>query len=407
MHYTPAWVKRDAKTYRRVRGDERDVLSPLCAPCREADARAFAALMRHLRSIDEAQRTVILVQVENECGHMGLDRDYAEDTAALFRSAVPPALMEALAAHPERHAPALAAAWNAAGRRKAGTWSEVFGDLDAEAFSAWHVARYVDAVAAAGKAAYPLPMYVNAWLITPGDERAGRWPGGGPSANVLDVWKAAAPHIDLLAPDFYQPKVEELSAAYARPDNALFVPEIKMHPYYAAFTFPVLARFGGLGIAPFGVETAGKGAPPSVALVEFSRVYGLLRPLLPLLARHQGTGRLRSFVQDADPKQVVRVGPRVALVASFAKRYDLEAPLGGGLVLEMAPDDLVIAGMNVDVGVRDLHAPLGSVREAILSIDEGRFDGERWIPARRLNGDERRIRLGPEGGILRVKLHLP
>jgi hypothetical protein len=410
MHYTPAWVKRDPETYRRVRGpggDERDILSPLCAACRDADARAFAALMRHLHSIDDAQRTVILVQVENECGLMGLDRDYAEDAAVLFHSSVPPALMEALTAHPERHAPALAAAWNAAGRRAAGTWSEIFGNLDAEAFSAWHVARYVDAVAAAGKEAYPLPMYVNAWLITPGDERAGRWPSGGPTANVLDVWKAAAPHVDIVAPDFYQPKVEQWAALYARPDNALLVPEIRLHPHYAAFAFPVLARFDGLGIAPFGVDAASGGGATSAALAEFVRSFRLLRPLLPLIARHQGTGRLQSIVQDVDAKQVVSIGPRVALVASFPKGYDLEGPIGRGLALALAPDDLVLAGVSLDVVVRDRAASLSSSRQPIVSIDEGTFDGDRWIPGRRLNGDERRVRFGAEGGILRVRLHLP
>jgi hypothetical protein len=32
------------------------------------NARAFAAVMQHLRSIDKAERTVILMQVENETG---------------------------------------------------------------------------------------------------------------------------------------------------------------------------------------------------------------------------------------------------------------------------------------------------------------------------------------------------
>jgi hypothetical protein len=392
MHYAPAWLKRDAETYRRVRGpagEERDILSPFCAACRDADARAFAALMRHVREIDESQRTVIFVQVENECGLLGTDRDYSQGATTAFRSNVPPLLLNALASG------------------RAGTWSEVFAEQDAEAFSAWHVARYVDAVAAAGKQEYPLPMYVNTWMITPGDERAGRWPSGGPTSHVLDVWKAAAPHVDLLAPDFYQPKVEELAAAYARPDNALYVPEIRLHPYYAAFAFSVLARFDGLGLAPFGVDDDG-GDAAAAALRQFGRTFRLLRPLLPLIAQHQGTRHLRSIVQDVDPKQVVRLGPRVALVASFSKGHDLEAPLGCGLVLEKAPDDLIIAGLNLELAVRDLDAPLGGrPRDLVLSIDEGTFDGERWIPRRRLNGDERRIRFGADGGILRVTLQLP
>jgi hypothetical protein len=414
MHYAPAWVKRDASTYRRVvgpGGDEREILSPTCTASREADARAFAALMRHLRSTDEAERTVILVQVENETGLMGTDRDYSEEAKRLFRSAVPDALTGYLSAHRSALAPSLDAAWAKGGRLETGTWSAVFGEMAPEAFSAWHVGRYVDAVAAAGKEAYPLPMLVNAWLINPGDERAGRWPSGGPTTHVLDIWKAAAPHVDLLAPDFYQPKVREIAALYARPDNPLLVPEIALSPHYAAFAFPILAGFDGLGVAPFGVEAPGEG-DPGAGLKAYARTYRVLRPLLPLVARHQGTGRLHAIVQDVEPRQVTRIGSRVALVASFPRPYDLNAPLGGGLVVELAPDDLVVAGCGIDFVVRDLEAPLvdphqWALRQPVLSIDEGTFEGERWVPGRRLNGDERWVRLPDEGVILRVRLRLP
>jgi len=414
MHYAPAWVKRDSSTFRRVvgpGGDEREILSPTCAAARDADARAFAALMRHLRSTDEAERTVILVQVENETGLMGTDRDYSEDAKRLFRSAVPDELARYLSAHSATLAPSLEEAWAKAGRRETGTWSEVFGEMAAEAFSAWHVGRYVDAVAAAGKDVYPLPMSANAWLINPGDERAGRWPSGGPTVHVLDVWKAAAPHVDVLAPDFYQPKVQEIAALYARPDNPLFVPEIALSPHYAAFAFPILARFDGLGVAPFGVEAKAEG-DAAAAPTEYARAYGVLKPLLPLVARHQGTGRLHAIVQDVEPRQVLRIGSRVALVASFPRPYDLRGAIGGGLVLELAPDDLVVAGRGIDFVVRDLDAPLvdphqWATRQPVLSIDEGTFDGERWVPGRRLNGDERWVRLPDEGAILRVRLRLP
>jgi hypothetical protein len=294
--------------------------------------------MKHLRSIDEAERTVILVQVENETGLMGADRDHSEEATRLFRSAVPEELASYLVTHRDALGPSLATAWAAGGRRAAGSWIEVFGEMAAEAFSAWHIGRYVDHVAAAGRQAYPLPMYVNAWLVNPGDERAGRWPSGGPTTHVLDVWKAAAPHLDLLAPDFYQPKVQEIAALYTRPDNPLFVPEIALSPHYAAFAFPILARFDGLGVAPFGVEGKGGEGKESAGLAEHARSYRVLRPLLPLLARHQGTGRLQAIVQDLDSQQVLRVGSRVALVARFPQAYALDGPIGRGLVLELAPD---------------------------------------------------------------------
>src|SRR3546814_2301626 len=48
-----------------------------------------------------------------------------------------------------------------------GTWSAVFGPIAEQAFNSWYTARYVDAIAAAGKAVKPLPMYTNASLSDP------------------------------------------------------------------------------------------------------------------------------------------------------------------------------------------------------------------------------------------------
>jgi beta-galactosidase GanA len=59
-------------------------------------------------------------------------------------------------------------------------------------------------IAAAGKAVYPLPLYVNAALRDPLKPGApGTYESGGPTDNVLNIWKAEAPAIDVLAPDNY------------------------------------------------------------------------------------------------------------------------------------------------------------------------------------------------------------
>ena len=96
-------------------------------------------------------------------------------------------------------------------------------------FHAWAVAKYVGQVAAAGKAVYPLPLYVNAALRDPLKPGApGTYESGGPTDNVLPIWKAEAPAIDVLAPDIYMPNTAaylKVLDLYHRPDNALFVPE--------------------------------------------------------------------------------------------------------------------------------------------------------------------------------------
>jgi len=409
MHYTPEWVKRDRARYKRVigaRGKEMEILSPLCEAARDADAWAFGAVMQHLRSIDESDRTVIMVQVENETGLLGTDRDYSEEAARLYRDPVPAELMAFLGRTRDTLAASLKAAWAAANFRPSGTWQEVFGDLAPEAFSAWHVARYVDVVAAAGKQAYPLPLYVNDWLVEGSAERPGRWPSGGPTEHVLDIWKAAALHIDILAPDIYYPKYFDVCAQYTRPDNALFVPETNPVPYFAAHALLTFAHFNGIGYSPFGIDNFLENGAVAPAAAEFEDLYRILRPLLLLIAHYQYTDRLhpilQGIAQGEDWAYAIRLGTQLAASVEFTGRYDPEKARGRGLIIELGADDFVVAGARFKVNFRELEGP---PRDApFLTLEEGTFEGERWVPARRLNGDELRVELPEQSKILRVRL---
>ena len=192
-YYAPAWVKRDTKRFRRAEvekgkkftrieafhGMSYSTLSYLCDATREADARAFAELMRHIRAADEAESTVIAVQVENETGLMGAAREHSDEADALFAGKVPKEFADYMKAHTDTMAEDIAAAVKAGAAQ--GSWEEVFGSAAEELFSAYHVAGYVGAVAAAGKAAYPLPMTANCWLNQGGG--AGTYPSGGPVAR--------------------------------------------------------------------------------------------------------------------------------------------------------------------------------------------------------------------------------
>ena len=97
--------------------------------------------------------------------------------------------------------------WESKGSVKAGTWKEVFGDtpFTKEFFMAWQYADYIDEVARVGKEQYPLPMFVNAWLVQYPEQLPGGYPTGGPVSRVIDIYKAAAGHLDILTPDIYLP----------------------------------------------------------------------------------------------------------------------------------------------------------------------------------------------------------
>ncbi len=76
-HYVPEWVKTDYKRFPRMHikgGYPVESITPLSEEAMKADAKAFAAMMQHVKEAD-AQRTVIMIQVENEVGLLGDSRD--------------------------------------------------------------------------------------------------------------------------------------------------------------------------------------------------------------------------------------------------------------------------------------------------------------------------------------------
>ncbi len=159
--YVPAWVKTDQQRFPRAErsdGAGEEILSAFSETNCDADARAFAALMKHLREFDGSKHTVIMVQVENEIGMIPEARDHSVIANKLFSEPVPKELMGYLEQHRDALIPEFSELWENTGFKTSGTWEEVFGPgiNTEEIFTAWFYSRYTDRVAAAGKAEYSL-----------------------------------------------------------------------------------------------------------------------------------------------------------------------------------------------------------------------------------------------------------
>jgi beta-galactosidase GanA len=428
--YVPDWIKRDRTTYfraRDARGDEMDAISPFCDAALRADQHAFSAIMHHIREFDGHDHTVLFMQVENETGLIRTDRDYSAAATRAFEAAVPSGLVAYLEANRDYLTAPLQSAWKQSGYRKSGTWTELFGDLAPEAFSAWCVSTYVDKVAEAGKAEYPIPYYINVALINTGAARPGEWPSGGATIHVFDIWKALAKHIDIIAPDIYRTDFPEVASLYNREDNVLFVPETGFSPYYAPYVFTTLAE-NGIGFSPFGIDPGNShidsdpgdepqnsdsaspsqgGALPAAAS-SLEENYRVLRPLLPLIARNRYRGTLFPIVLGMYRHEAVAIplGDSLAAVVHFDEKFaaETQAHRAGGIIVKLAPDTFIVAGHGFHIDWAELK---GVPRNAeYLSIEEGTFDGDRWIVKRVLNGDEEDTTLRPhQPRILQVRLN--
>jgi beta-galactosidase GanA len=378
--YAPVWVKQDTHRFPRVveHGAEVEILSPQGADTVQADARAFAALMQHIKQVD-TDHTVLMMQIENEVGVLGDTRDHSDAANRAFGSPVSAELTTYLKAHHDVLYPRLRELWDANGDKTAGTWAQVFGDTERadEIFMAWHYARFIQTVAAHGKAAYNIPMYVNTWLA--GDETTpGNFPSGCPEPWVVDVWKAAGSALDFYSPDLYSDNFAEWSRRYHREGNPLFMPEARGGATGAANVFYALGEEAGIGFSPFGIddEMDPKG--------DLAASYGEIASLAPLLLEHQSAGDMHGFVLDQNHSSVDFTMSGYTLHVSLDEIFGSHSDSGFGLIMATGPDEFLGAGK----GFRVTFTPRTGMHAGIATVDEGRFDDGKWIAGRRLNGDE-------------------
>lgn len=389
--YTPAWVKRNQERFPLAQsqtGVSQQILSPFSKDNLQADVNAYSALMRHIKSVDSKARTVIMVQVENEIGMLPSARDYHPTANNAFQQAVPETLISYLQQHKDLLVPEIKQRWQANGFKTQGNWETIFGKSLAtdEIFIAWYFARYAQTVAAAGKAIYPLPTYVNAALNRPG-AAPGEYPSGGPLPHVLDIWKAAAPDIDLLSPDFYNPNFTQWNDLYTRQGEGLFIPEIRFDANNAAKAFYALGHYGALGFSPFSIESTDKPLAEPIA-----KAYKILQPLIPLITTAKSQKQLAgALVDKKNPEQRIQLGNIIFTVKHdytlgwSDKAKDELWPESGALIIQTSAEEFYVAGTGVVVTMR-------SAQEKILlgidSIFEGTFVNGEWQQGRSLNGDE-------------------
>lgn len=394
--YPPVWVKRDTQRFPRVIIDGRPTttLSTFSPALREADAKAFHALMEHIRTVD-TDHTVLMMQVENEVGVLGASRDHSPAAEQAFAGEVPQQLMTYLTAHKASLNDELRTLWDANGAKTHGTWTEIFGNSARadEIFMAWHYARYLEAIAAAGKSADPLPMYNNTWLGG-GDTPPGNYPSGGSQPRVIDIWKAAGNSLDMQCPDLYASDFYGWTTRYHRPDNPLFIPETNGGSTGAANVFYAFGEQAALGFSPFAIDNGmhGKRWPGQTGEQfkqgqdDLAASYHAIAEIEPFILTAQQSGDIHGFVLDKNHPQVDFVMHGLTVHVSLDQIFGNHTQSGYGLIIEESPNHFLGAGKGFRVSFipRDPKAP----EVGIASIDEGHFENNTWTPGRRLNGDE-------------------
>jgi len=298
-------------------------------------------------------------------------------------------------------------------------WTEVFGRDADEFFQVWHVATFIGKIAAAGKAIYPLPLYVNGSIRNPLDPG---WPPtyqvGGPNDNVFELWKAAAPAVDILSPDIYIRDSEaylKVLELYSRPDNALFVPETIGFGAITRFFFSALG-YGAIGYAPFGMDNVrvrlkADGNPMSAEEMYGATAlnYRLIKPMARQIAQWNLEGRIQTAVQmSVDPdaprgNSVDRVNYITDKTLHF-EDWDAdiafgtfqrlarttsqpEEPDGRILVTELGNGQFLLAGYHCRVMFRPAKENKGRSWQYLV-VEEGNYVDGAFKADRIRNGDQ-------------------
>ena len=436
MEYTPRWVNQDPARFARTLqpdGTPTAVLSCHCDTNRIADQTAFCRLMEILRDYDGEEQTVIAVQIENEPGILGpVRRDFGPDGARDFAADVPQALLDYAAEHPQSR---LAAFWQAAGKHPGGNWTTVFGRYGAEACSAWHTARYIDQIAAAGRAVHDVFLYANVWLdgASEGDawDLGGlEYPCGGAVSKSLDVWYAACHSLDAIAPDIYAPDPQrhlENQTIYANPEQGwpLFVPESHAAGLNATLMFHAIGRLGAIGYHIFGSESClDEQGELRESARPMQRSFAMINAAMPLILKHRSDGRMQAILQRAgsanrhlacggwkcaayfqgggEPWNAMDFRHHQAIESERVPVTDIRSESGRALLFQVDDNEFYLVGHRVRLQFHRpepddgsipaiwLNAGMQANSTETLYVEEGEFVDGRFVVRRIRSGDEAR-----------------
>jgi beta-galactosidase GanA len=433
--YVPYWVKQDYKRFPRIQikgGKTLELLSTFGDATRDADARAYRALMRHIKETDGQRHTVVMIQVENEVGVLRDSRDRSAPANRAFAGPVPRELMSYLQQHKDTLSPELREVWAANGSKTSGTWEEVFGpgkpdsvDMPIqttsppmsreehetswrqlhwpvdEIFMAWNYARFVGKVIEEGKAEYNIPMYVNAWLQQPNHAWPGSYPSGGPLPQVHDIWRAGAPAADVLAPDLYLEYFDEVCERFTRNGNPLFIPETSAN---AANVMSAFGKYNAIAFSPFGIE---RSVGPDT---ELAAAYRVISQLAPAIAAQQGKGTITAVrMNRGDAPLNVKLGDYTLDLAYIGTGRVPIAPEPAAAgqprpqgAAAQGPPPVQAAAILIAAGPNEFYfgAAAGGLQIGFTpttpgprivglgDVQEGKFVDGKWRVVRQLGGDD-------------------
>jgi len=235
---------------------------------------------------------------------------------------------------------------------------------------------------------------------------------------MLDLWKAAAPDIDILSPDTSKQPSENfrmIVSRYARPDNPYWSPEAGRTMTGARVFFYALANYNTIGFGAYGFD-GGSGPELGDQFVDLAADYRLVDAAMPAIIDLQQKGKLRAAIEEEVVRGKNLIFDRYHLLVRFRPQSAVvppgtaapTVPSGRVLVGELGPDEFLILGFDSAV---DFQPVAGSDYTAaqFLQVEQGIYENGAWkqtARGRTYQGsyDPPSVSLPAQGAIYRVKL---
>ena len=315
--YVPAWVKTNPKRFPRhtlADGKTLEILSPFSEENMKADAKAYEALMHHIKEVDK-KNAVIMTQVENEPGCFDGYRDMSTSALKAWQSPMPSEMIEYLKVNKGKLFPALEKLWGDNGYKTKGTWEEILGKstesgeykfYTEELFMAYQYSKYINYIAGLGRKKLDLPAFCNAWKYN----KLGFYPHGTCNPHVLDAYRAGGNSIDFYSPNTYTLDYDDLFKGFTMGGNTLFIPESGLVPAGAIYS---IAEFNSIGFSPFGIDGERVKSPESATELKILKeVYATLGTNMELLTSLYNTNKMRGlYVNSKKTEHVIEIGDYV------------------------------------------------------------------------------------------------
>lgn len=417
--YAPNWVKLDQVRFPRT-VDNQDkptkILSMFSGEILEVEKKTFKKFMEHVKAFDQDHQTVLMIQVENEVGILGSTRDYSEDANKAFMNQVSENLVRYIN---QKDKGILSMGMNEYFDGDGADWKSVFGDRAEEVFMSYHYGQYINELALVGKSVYDLPMFANAWLKSGENEKPGDYPSGGPLAEMIHVWKYAAPALDFLSPDIYLTDIDEVCRAYTDADLPLFIPETRRDIWAVPNAYLAIGKYNAICYAPFGIESVGenmsyitqakhtntedKNVSSPLIYDYLKATYRLFHCAHSTLTRFGGTESMTGFVQKQGGLSDKFIMDDLEIGLRFyheVNRNGENLPAAGIVIREDLNTYLFIGyGYEAYLTSRD------NLQVDYLSIQKLYCRNGELTEGMRLNGDEYNIRMEELPTAIRVKIY--